>query len=226
MILLVLVFAACSAPQHSVSEFANSYAGDHERIAVLPFRSTINLRPKEMESITDEQWDALEIEQGYMVQESVVHYLNGKNLLVTIQSPSMTNKLLSDNAIGYGNIHLQDATEICRILDVDAIVEGAIATEKPMSDLMAGAIEMGQILERTLLNSSISGILPTATNVGSCNLRLVDGKTGDMVYSFQNGLSMGTGSTTQDVIDRFMNQASQKFKRIYKKAKRQKLKED
>ncbi len=221
-ILFILILLISCASPHAVSEFADSYAAEHQRIAVMPFQSTIKLRPKEMERITDEQWEELEMEQGFMVQSSVVHALNGNNMLVTIQAPSITNDILEENDITFNNWHKQDPTVICRLLNVDALVEGSIATEKPMSDLLANAIQMGQSIERVLLNSSFSGAFSTATNVGSCSLRLVDGKTGYLVYSYQNNLSMGAGSTTQHVIDRFMDQAKQKFRKIYRRAKSRK----
>ena len=111
---------------------------NHKIIAVVPFRVTISLRPKQMQSLQEGQLEKMQEDESRSIQMALYAWFlkrrqQGK-LWVDVQDASTTIAILSRNGITYSNIHEHTPEEIARILNVDAIVRGTFDTDKPMSD--------------------------------------------------------------------------------------------
>ena len=83
-------------------------AKDHKTIAILPFKTIIKLRPRQMKDMTEEQLRQMEIDEGLAVQNAMHSwFLKRKKQKKTdkdIQDPAKTNAILKKNNIDYTNI--------------------------------------------------------------------------------------------------------------------------
>jgi len=47
------------------------YISKHNKVAILPFKTSITLRPKDMKSMTNEQLSKMEEDEGYSIQSAM-----------------------------------------------------------------------------------------------------------------------------------------------------------
>ena len=206
ILFVVLLYSSCSS-----NKAFNESTANHKRIAVIPFESHLKLKDSDKSKLTQQQIVAVELQQSKDVQEAVESYLSNKNLRVSIQSASVTNSKLSSSGIDFSKIQDYDVSKLASILGVDAIVGGSILTEKPMNENTATSIDIAKSLESNLLGTSFTGGINTATNRGTCRLSIFEGKNGDRIWSYSEDISLNKGSTTTDVINKLMKDASSKF---------------
>jgi len=212
-LLLAIGIYACGGGKATTSSTFKTDTAHHQRIAVLPFQSKIKLRKKQLESITQDELKELEIAQGKEVQNAVESYLLDKNLRVRVQSQRVTNSKLKSNGIDLSTILDQDITKLASLLGVDAVVAGEIETDQPMSDELARGLNIAKKLAWDL-GSTLGGLgaaVNTTTNQGWCNISIFEGQYGDRLWTYRNDISMGQGSTIQDVINKMMKKGAKKF---------------
>ena len=209
---LISLLISCSGSKNAISEF-DAATADHQRIAVVPFQSKINLMKKQKENISDSELKELNIAQGKEVQNAVESFLIGEKLRVRVQSQSVTNSKLRSANINLSNITEVDVTRLASILGVDAVVVGRIETEQPMTDELARGLDVAKGLARSaggILGSLGKGV-STTTNKGSCSLGLFEKVHGDRLWNYSDDLEMGAGSDVKDVMEKLMEKGAKKF---------------
>lgn len=177
-------------------------AKDHKVLAIIPFKASVKLRPKQIEKMGEDQYAKLQIEEGKSVQSSLqTYFLNKKNtegFTVTFQDIAKTNAILLKNNINEENIDRYTSEDLAKLLDVDGIISGTLSTDKPMSD--GASVALGLLV-------GFYG----ATNSGKCTININDGKTGALLWKYEKTLSRSLGSDINTVINAMMRKASRKF---------------
>lgn len=174
----------------------------HEKLAILPFKAIIKLRPREMERMTPEQFNQLQKDEGIAVQSAMLSYFLKRkeqhDFKISFQDMNTTNALLAKNNINQSNIDTFTPKELAELLQVDAVVTGILMTDKPMSD--GASLAMGLLI-------GFYG----ATNSGKCTININDGATGDLLWKYDKTLSRSLGSDTNTIINTIMRKASRQL---------------
>ncbi|GAB3994104.1 hypothetical protein GCM10028807_31070 [Spirosoma daeguense] len=181
----------------------NTLAKEHKLLAILPFKTTLQLRPNEVQKNGGPAGvAALEKREGQGVQSAVHSYFlkrkESNDILVDFQDPARTNALLERNAVTYETLAGFTPEELAKILNVDGIVSGTFESSQPMSN--------GAAVAMTVL-VGFGG----ATNTGKTTININDGKTGDLLWKYDKSLSRGFGSDTGSIITTIMRKASRQF---------------
>ena len=180
----------------------DNYALNTETIAILPLRTQVKLRPKELKDFTPEQIvqmgkdEALDIQKGmhtWFLKRTQRGQLNAK-----IQSPNQTNALLRKAGIDIHDLDLYTAQELGEILSVDCIIMGSFETSKPMS----GAASLGL----ALLTGGFG-----ATSSATCNMDFYDTRDGELVVNYLKGVKGSLGSNSQDLINILMRKVTRRI---------------
>jgi len=168
----------------------------HQKIiAILPFKTTIQLRPKQMKNTTPEQLKNMEIEEGNGIQTAMYSWFlkrgeKGK-LTVQIQDPNVTNVKLKKAGITNANYDDYTPAQMAKILGVDAIVMGTLKTTKPMSAGVSAAL----------------GVLVGfwgATNRATMNLFIYNAADGAVLLNYNKGIRGSLGSSDLDMVNILM----------------------
>lgn len=205
-ILLFLVCVTYSVSSQTkeiyVNPAFNELTKTHEKLAILPFKAIIKLRPKEMERMTPEQFSQLQKDEGIAVQSAILSYFLKRkeqhDFKISFQDMNTTNALLAKNNVNQSNIDTFTPKELAEILQVDAVVNGILMTDKPMSD--GASLAMGLLV-------GFYG----ATNSGKCTININDGATGDLLWKYDKTLSRSLGSDTNTIINAMMRKASRQL---------------
>ncbi|MCB0689028.1 MAG: hypothetical protein KDC53_20960, partial [Saprospiraceae bacterium] len=110
----------------------------HKIIGIIPFNSTVTLRPKQMKDITPEQLNKMEKSEGESIQSAMYSWFLKRekrgDLTVKVQSPATTNAKLLKAGLNPDNFAQHTPEEIAKALEVDAVIMGTFETTKPMSE--------------------------------------------------------------------------------------------
>lgn len=179
-----------------------SITQDHKVIAILPLKTTVKLRPKDMKQMSAEQIKNLEINEGENIQYAMYSWFlkrksKGK-LGVEVQDASLTNTLLKQNGITQDNIDTYTSIDISKILGVDAVISGKFETSKPMSE---GA---------TVALAVLVGVYGP-TNKAVINLFIHNGIDGVLLVNYNKAVSGSLGSSTEDLVNILMRKASRRI---------------
>ncbi|HEX8038885.1 MAG TPA: hypothetical protein VF490_07025 [Chryseosolibacter sp.] len=180
----------------------NELAKDHRTVAILPFKTIMKLRPKQMAEMTPEQLAQLQKDEGLAVQSALQTYFLKRqqqhNLKVSFQDLNTTNALLAKHNLDPSRLDPYTPKELAAMLEVDAVITGILSTEKPMSEGASAAL----------------GILVGfygPTNSGKCTININDGATGELLWKYEKTLSRSLGSDTNTVINTMMRKASRQL---------------
>lgn len=180
----------------------NELAKDHKKLAILPFKTTVKLRPKQMEKMTPAQLDQLQKDEGLAVQSALHTYFLKRqgqhNLRVSFQDITTTNAQLAKHNIDAQDMEKLTPKELADILEVDGIITGIFSTDKPMSEGASAALGI------------LVGVYGP-TNSGKCTININDGGTGDLLWKYEKTLSRSLGSDTNTVINTIMRKASRQL---------------
>lgn len=135
--ILFLNFALSAKSQTNLyenSDFDN-IAKSHKIIAVVPFKTQVKLRPKQMKDMDDEKLNRLEKAEGEGIQTAMYSWFlkrkkRGKLKTLEVQDPKVTTALLKRNDIDYNNITDFTPQELAKFLEVDAVISGEFETDK------------------------------------------------------------------------------------------------
>lgn len=202
----VLIVAASSlTAQTSLYENPDfdKIAEEHKIIAIVPFKTQVKLRPRQMKDMDDEQLNRLEKSEGESLQGGMFSWFlkrkkRGKLLDLEIQQPSRTNALLSKEGIDYNNIYEYTSDELAKILEVDAIISGDYETNKPMSE--------GASIALSLL-IGFGG----STNTATVNMNVNNGTDGVLLWNYNKKVRGGLGSSPEDLVNVLMRKASRRL---------------
>lgn len=205
MAILLAVTTLSTAQTREIYTNANfkTLAKDHKVLAVLPFKTTLQLRPKEVEKNGGPAGvAALEKREGLDVQNAVHSYFlkrkESRDLIVDVQDVNRTNALLERNAVTYETLTSFTPEELAKILGVDGIISGTFESTQPMSN--GAAIAM-----------SLAVGFAGPTNTGKTTISINDGKTGELLWKYDKTLSRGFGSNTSTIITTIMRKASRQL---------------
>ncbi len=203
--ILLAVTTLSTAQTREIYTNANfkTLAKDHKVLAVLPFKTTLQLRPKEVEKNGGPAGvAALEKREGLDVQNAVHSYFlkrkESRDLIVDVQDVNRTNALLERNAVTYETLTSFTPEELAKILGVDGIISGTFESTQPMSN--GAAIAM-----------SLAVGFAGPTNTGKTTISINDGKTGELLWKYDKTLSRGFGSNTSTIITTIMRKASRQL---------------
>jgi len=183
-----------------VSPEADEYVAATKTIAIVPLKVEIKMRPKQLKDFTSEQITDMELDEAYNIQKSMYSwFLNKKKkgkLLVNIQSPKKTNKLLKDAGIDPNISHEELASDLSGILGVEAIITGTFETNKPMSNAAA-------------IGLALLGVGGATQNV-TLNLDIIH-KDDEIVVNYLKNIKGGLGSSTDDIINVLMRKTARRI---------------
>lgn len=178
------------------------YGNDHQTIAVIPFKTTISLRPKQMKNLKEGQLEKMQEDEGIHIQHAMYAWFlkrrqQGK-MWVDVQDASTTNSLLAKKGITYNNVSTYTSQEIAEILEVDAIIRGTFETNKPMSEGASVAIGV------------LFGFYG-ATNQATINMFIHNGVDSRSLVNYHKMVAGSVGSTTEQLINVLMRKASRRI---------------
>ncbi len=178
-------------------------ADSHKIIAMVPFKTQVKLRPKQMKDMTDEQLDRLERSEGESIQSAMYSWFlkrkkRGKMLHIEIQDPKTTNALLSRQNIDYENLNEYTPMELAEILGVDAIISGDYETNKPMSE--GASVALGLLI-------GFWG----STNTAIVNMSVHNASDGILLWNYNKKVRGSLGSSPEDLINVLMRKASRRL---------------
>lgn len=201
LIALPILLFSCNAPKIYETEYI-SKANSHSNVAILPFTAEVELRPKQMENLSEKELKDIEYKEGESVQQALyTWFLNQKSkdrISVKVQDENKTNRILAENNISQENITEFSSEEIGQILDVDGLIRGHITTNQPMSE--GASIALGLLV-------GFWG----STNKGDIDLNLYDVGSNELLWRYDHQLSGSIGSDNQSIINAMMRKASKKL---------------
>ncbi|MDQ2658192.1 MAG: hypothetical protein M3Y60_12290, partial [Bacteroidota bacterium] len=174
---LLIVVIAISAQAQTREIYVNdnfaALAKDHKKLAILPFKVIMKLRPKQMEQMSPEQYTQLQKDEGLAVQSAIHSYFLKRKaqhgLSIDFLDVTTTNALLSKSNVTQENIDSFTPKELADLLNVDAVITGVLSTDKPMSD--GASVALGLLV-------GFYG----PTNSGKCTININDGATGELMW--------------------------------------------
>ncbi|MEX2231596.1 MAG: hypothetical protein WD824_05520 [Cyclobacteriaceae bacterium] len=202
--LLTLVSFYCMSQTREiyVNPAFNELTKDHKKLAILPFKIIMKLRPKQMEQMTEAQLAQLQKDEGLAVQSALqTYFLKRKeqhDFEVSFLDLQTTNAQLAKNNIDQSNLDQFTPKELAEILGVDAIITGILSTDKPMSEGASAALGI------------LVGIYGP-TNSGKCTININEGANGDLLWKYEKTLSRSLGSDTNTIINTIMRKASRQL---------------
>ena len=202
MILFLMAFAISGSifGQKGIyeSDKFNELSKDHQVLAILPFFTKLDLK----ESNSKEESRRLEEIEGYAVQDALETYFGRgkkrKKFSVEFQNTDNTNALLSQNNITYENIDTFTIKQLSEILEVDGIISGNLDTNILLSQ---GIPAEFSIIDYFLGDASY----------GRIGIKISDGKTGKLLWKYENEINKKSGKNTEDLIDKMMKKVTRKF---------------
>jgi hypothetical protein len=196
-----LLLFSCGPKIYQSSNFSSALA-KHKTVAILPAEVNMQLRPNEAKKISQEQLEDLITKTGYDIQEKMYGWFLRKgdkyNYTVKFQDVTKTNALLKDAGISYSDLKTTDRAKLAKLLGVDAVLQDRTTMEKPMSEGAAVAI----------------GVLVGswgATNKVQTTINIHDGNSGDLLWKYDYQASGTVGSSSTQLVDALMRNASKKF---------------
>lgn len=203
LVLLIVTASLAQTREIYVNPNFKTLAKDHKTLAILPFITTLSLRPKEVEKSGGvEGVKELEKREGLGVQGAMHSYFlkrkEERDFTLDFQDPVRTNALLERNGITYAKQAGYTPEEIARVLGVDGVVSGTFESTQPMSNGAAIAL-------------SVAVGFGGPTNTGKTTINIHDGKSGELLWKYDKTLSRGFGSNTGTIITTIMRKASRQF---------------
>ncbi len=180
----------------------NNIARDHKIIAVLPFQTTISLRPKQMQQIGSDDLARMEKSESLDIQRAMYSWFLKRrqqgDMWVDVQDINTSNALLKRNGIEYENLQDFTADQLAEVLNVDAVILGSFSTNKPMSEGAAVAVAV------------IFGVYGS-TNNAVINMFIHNRTDGKVLVNYNKGVSGSLGSNPDQLINIIMRKASRRI---------------
>ncbi|MEQ9301472.1 MAG: hypothetical protein RIF33_23035 [Cyclobacteriaceae bacterium] len=195
-------FTATAQTQLFIDPEFSKHGHQHQILAVIPFKTSITLRPKQMAGLKEGQLENMEQNESLNIQQSMYSWFlkrkQAGDMWVNIQDVSTTNALLAKKDVTYENIEEFTPVEIAEILEVDAIIKGTFDTNKPMSD--GASMALGLVV-------GFYG----STNLATINMFVHDAKDGKVLVNYYKGVAGSVGSSTDQLINKVMRKASRRI---------------
>ncbi|SRR5579871_9899 len=197
----VSLIVACGPTIYKSQEFDSALAR-HKTVAILPADVSMKLRPNEAKKYTANQVLDMEQKTGYDIQDKMYSWFLRRSekyhYTVTFQDVSRTNALLKQAGIEYNDLIAKDRAELAKILGVDAVIQNRTQMDKPIST--GGAIVLAAVIG-----------FGATTNHVTTTINIHDGKSGNLLWKYDYEASGSLGSSTDNLVDALMRNASKKF---------------
>jgi hypothetical protein len=196
-----LCLAACGPKIYKSDNFSDALA-KHKTVAILPAEVTMQLRPNEAKKLSAEQLNDIVNKTAYDIQDKMYGWFLRRGdkfkYTVTFQDINKTNSKMKAAGITYENLKSTDRAALAKALGVDAVMQGKIVTEKPMSEGVAVAVGV------------VFGAWG-ATNKVQTAINIHDGQSGELLWKYDYEASGSVGSSTTKLVDALMRNATKKF---------------
>ena len=198
---IALLLFSCAPKIYKSTEFDSALA-KHKTVAILPAAVSMQLRPNEAKKVSPEQFADMVNKTSLEIQDKMYSWFlrrsDKMHYTVTFQDVTKTNSLLKNANITTADLATKDRAELAKLLGVDAVLQNSSKMEKPMSEGAAVAV----------------GLLVGAwgsTNKVSTTINIHDGNTGNLLWKYDYDASGSVGSSTENLINALMRNASKKF---------------
>jgi len=201
-LLFISLLACCTLVYAQKNVYESSkfdiLSEDHQLLAIIPFFTRLELE----ENISKEESKKLEKKEAYAVQDALETYFGlgkkKKKFTVDFQNIKNTNAILSQKDITYTNIDTYTIKELCEILEVDAII--------------SGNLDINILLSKGIpVEFSFMDYILGDANYGRIGIKISDGKTGKLLWKYENEINKKSGRNTADLIDKMMKKLVRKF---------------
>lgn len=184
-------------------------AKNHNSIGILSFDATLELRPKQREKMTAEEFIKLERNEGKSIQLAMYSWFlkrkkRGDLQTIEVQDPNKTRALLNKKNITQENIKDYTLEELAKILGVDSVISGTYKTTKPMSE--GASVALGLLI----------GFWGT-TNSATVNMSVHNARDGVLLWNYNKKVRGSIGSSPDDLINKLMRKASRRLSYTKKK---------
>ncbi|MCL5128676.1 MULTISPECIES: hypothetical protein [unclassified Algibacter] len=202
LFLTITIGATSQTNLYENPEF-DEIAKSHKIIAVVPFKTQVKLRPKQMKDMSNEQLHKLEKAEGEGIQTAMYSWFlkrkkRGKLLSLEVQDPKVTTALLKRNEIDYDNVLDYTPKELADILEVDAVISGDFETNKPMSE--GASVALGVLFGAW-----------GSTNNAIINMSVHNALDGVLLWNYNKKVRGSIGSSPEDLINILMRKASRRL---------------
>lgn len=203
LLFLLLPFSVLSQTSLYENPDFESIADGHQIIAMVPFKTQVKLRPKQMKDMSEEQLDRLERSEGEGIQTAMYSWFlkrkkRGKMQRIQVQDPRTTNAKLAKLGIDYTNIIEYTPMELAKILEVDALISGDFETNKPMSE--GASVALGLLI-------GFWG----STNSAIVNMSIHNAEDGVLLWNYNKKVRGSLGSSPEDLVNILMRKASRRL---------------
>ncbi|WP_299128031.1 hypothetical protein [uncultured Winogradskyella sp.] len=175
---------------------------DHKKIAIVPFKTTVKLRPRKMKELKEGDLEKIEKAEGIGLQVAMHSWFLKRRkrgtMEVDVQDPKRTNAILKKSDISYENIEDQLPEDLAKLLDVDAVISGTFETDKPMSD--GASIALGVVF----------GFFGN-TNSATINMSIHNGSDAELLWNYNKKVRGSIGSDSDDLVNILMRKASRRL---------------
>jgi hypothetical protein len=198
---LAAFLVGCGPKIYKSSNFTTALA-KHKTLAILPAEVNMQLRPNQAKKMTPEQLEDLASKTGYDIQEKMYGWFLRRqdrfDYTVKFQDVTKTNALLKEAGINYNDLRTTDRAKLAKVLGVDAVLQDHTSMEKPMSE--GAAVAVGVLVGSW-----------GATNKVQTTINIHDGSSGELLWNYDYEASGSVGSSTTQLVDALMRNASKKF---------------
>ena len=199
LLITVFLFTAVNAQKNVYeSNRFDQLSKDHRTLAIIPFFTHLELE----EEVSEKELNELEEKEGHAVQDALETFFGRgkkrKKFSVEFQNIENTNAILTRNKIIYANIDTYTIRQLSKILEVDGIISGNLDLNILLSKGIPAEF------------SFLDYILGDA-NYGRIGIKISDGKTGKLLWKFENKITKKSGKNTDDLIDRMMKNVTRRF---------------
>ncbi|MCM5663000.1 hypothetical protein [Galbibacter mesophilus] len=199
-VLIVLIqFTAFGQKTIYQSDAFEEMSKDHKMVAILPFDARLELKNKDL---SEAKLKELQEKEGYEVQNALETYFlkmhKRKDYRIEFQDIKNTNALLAKEGINLMNLDIYTTQDLCKILNVDAIISGDLA--------LNALISKGVSTDFDFI-SFISG----TSDYGRIAIKLSDGDTGKLLWKYEKVITRKSGKNTYDIIEAMMRKSTRKF---------------
>lgn len=194
----VLILSSCGPKIYQAGNFENS-RNSIKTVAILPF--LVSFKGKRLpKGVTIETQKKAEERRGYNMQCAAYTWLlkRQNKYTASFQDVDLTNASLEKANISYDSLSLMDKGELCRLLNVDAVISGKAISSKPTSEGAAFAMIV------------VLGGAGTTTNKTVLTLSIHNGNN-DLLWTYDYTAAGGYGSTSKELTNALMKNASRKF---------------
>ncbi|MFM1877930.1 MAG: hypothetical protein RLZZ241_796 [Bacteroidota bacterium] len=181
-----------------LSSHFDQLSATHEVLAIIPFFTHLDLA----DPPNGQELKKLEEKEGYAVQDALETYFGRgkkrKKFTVAFQNSKDTKAILAKHQINYNNIDRYTIKDLSEILEVDGIISGNL----DINILLSNGVPTEISFLDYLLGDS---------NYGRIGIKVSDGKTGKLLWKYEQEISRKSGKNTDELIDKMMKKATRKF---------------